>query len=218
MWAAHHPIQFLLLYKDLFGLLIQIFLLLATVALIRVGMKQAIAANAQAAAAIQQVRAADAQATAAQMQVEVARGQLEAVEAQLETARSQFGEQVRQGLTASRPNFKFRDGEPGFTNSPVIIRNVGPGVAHRTTWSFVVPKNLDLQNKVYEIGTLGVDQEMPIPWPFDATYPRLQTRMMMDHEIRIECMDDAGRLSFTIARMNEQGDFITHSERMNPQV
>jgi hypothetical protein len=93
----------LLLYKDVIGLLIQGGLLLATFALIRVGAKQARAADAQANAAIQQVRAADPQASAAQMQSEFARQQVEAAEAQLANAKSQFQEQVRQGLTASRP-------------------------------------------------------------------------------------------------------------------
>jgi hypothetical protein len=90
MWALRHPILFLLAYKDVIGLVIQAGLLIATTVLIRVGAKQARAADAQANAAIQQVRAADAQANAAQMQVAVAQQQLEAVEAQLETARSQF--------------------------------------------------------------------------------------------------------------------------------
>jgi hypothetical protein len=217
MWSLHHPILFLLLYKDVLGMLIQAGLLLATFALIRVGAKQAKAADAQANAATRQVRAADAQASAAQMQLEFARQQVEAAEAQLANSKSQFQEQVRQGLAASRPNFKFRDGDPGFSTSPVVIRNTGPGVAYRITWRFVNPKNRQLENSVYEIGTLGANQEMEIPWEFDTQNPRLQTRMMIEHEIRVECMDGAGRLYYTRAKMNGQGDFITHSEQIEPE-
>jgi hypothetical protein len=82
MWSHHHPILFLLLYKDVISLLIQAGLLIATFALIRVGWKQAKAADAQAVAAIQQVKAADVQARSAQAQVEVARQQVEAAEVQ----------------------------------------------------------------------------------------------------------------------------------------
>lgn len=198
MWTLRHPIQFLLAYKDVVGLFIQALLFLATLGLIRVGFKQAKAASAQADAAIQQVRAAEEQVKAAQAQVSVARQQVEIAQSQVDTARAQFGEQVRQGLTSSRPNFKFRDGEPGYTNSSVIIRNVGPGVAYRITWKFVAPKNADLQGRVYEMGILGANQEMAVPWPFDKTYPRLQAQMMLHEQIRVECMDDAGRMYYTL--------------------
>jgi hypothetical protein len=150
------------------------------------------------------------------MQSEFTRQQVEAAEAQLENSRSQFQEQVRQGLASSRPNFKFRDGEPGFSTSAVVIRNTGPGVAYRITWRFVNPKNRQLENSVYKMGTLAANHEMPIPWDFDKQNPRLQTRMMVDHDIRVECMDGAGRLYYTIVKMNEQGDFITHSDQIEP--
>jgi hypothetical protein len=67
------------------------------------------------------------------------------------------------------------------------------------------------------MGSLGVNQEMQVPWPFDTQNPRLQVRMMVDHQIRVECMDDAGRLYYTVATMNAQGDFMTHSERVEPE-
>jgi hypothetical protein len=88
-------------------------------------------------------------------------------------------------------------------------------VAYRTVWRFLKPENNDLVNQIYEIGTLGVDQEMPLPWEFDTAYPRLQTRMMVKNDIRVECMDDAGRLYYTVARMNDQGDFITRTDRVD---
>ena len=72
-WALHHPILFLILYKDVVGLLIQAGLLLATGALIWVGTKQAKAADAQAKAAIEQVKAAQVQTVVAQAQAQTYR-------------------------------------------------------------------------------------------------------------------------------------------------
>jgi hypothetical protein len=225
VYAIYHPVKFLLVYKDLVGLLIQLGLLFATVGLIRVGSRQAKAAHAQATAAnqqviaaLQQVKAANAQAKAAEAQVEVALQQVDLAKAQLENATSQLREQVHQGSTSSRPHFEFRDGDPHFSTSPVVIRNVGPGVAYRVTWRFVKPRNADLTAAVYEVGTLAVDQERAVPWPFDKDNPRLKMSMMDEHGIRVEYMDDAGRMYYTIAKVEGPNDgFAIDSGPIGPQ-
>jgi hypothetical protein len=173
MWALHHPILFLLLYKDVIGLLIQAGLLLATGALIWVGTKQAKAADAQANAAIQQIKAAEVQAKAAQAQAEAA-------VAQVEVARSQLQAMVSQGSLNIRPIFKFRIIESGYTNTAVFIKNVGSGPAFNTKWKFVRPPNAALADQVYPIGTLAVDQEEEMPWPFDKDDPKLKAGMVDD--------------------------------------
>jgi hypothetical protein len=58
-------------YKDQLGLLIQALLFIATIVLIRVGWKQAIAADAQAKAAAAQVAAANEQANTAKTQLDM---------------------------------------------------------------------------------------------------------------------------------------------------
>ena len=68
--------RFLESYKDQIGLLIQALLLVATIILIRVGLKQAKAADAQAKAADQQVKAAESQVTVANAQALTAQRQL----------------------------------------------------------------------------------------------------------------------------------------------
>jgi hypothetical protein len=156
MWALHHPILFLLLYKDVIGLLIQSGLLLATGFLLWVGTKQAKAADAQASAAIQQVDVARSQARAALAQAQAAA-------AQVEVARAQLQVMIRQGSINIRPIFKFRIAEHGFVNTPVIIKNVGSGTAFETRWTFVRSPNTASADQVYPIGTLGVGQEEEMP-------------------------------------------------------
>lgn len=216
MRTLQQSVQFLLVYKDLVGLVIQVGLLLATFALISVVGKQAKAAAAQANAAIKQVRAADAQAEAAYNHAELAKKQLQVAERQLETAKSKFEEQVYEGITSSRPNFKFRDADPGFKTSPVMIKNLGPGIAYRVNWRFLAAGDSNLQNQVYELGSLAVGQEVAIPWGFNKEFPRLQTRMLDENGIRVECMDAAGRLYSTVAKMNQHSDFVTDTERVLP--
>jgi hypothetical protein len=162
------------------------------------------------------VRAADAQTEAAYNHAELARKQLQVVERQLETANSKFEEQVCEGITAGRPNFKFRDADPGFKTSPVMIRNVGPGAAYRINWRFLAADDNNMQNQVYELGSLGVGQEVALPWGFTKEFPRLQTRMLDENGIRVECLDAAGRLYSTVARMNQNSDFVTDTERVLP--
>jgi hypothetical protein len=194
MWIVRHTVEFLLIYKDLVGILLQIVLLFA----------------------VQQVRAADAQAEAAHIQAEIGRQQLKVVSGQLETAKAQSEEEIRQGVMASRPNLRFRDADPGFTTSPVVIRNDGPGVAYRTNWRFVSPENPSLENRICEIGTLEVGQEMAIPWGFDKEYPRLQTRLIDEHGVRVECMDVTGRLYTTTLKIDQQNLFVVESEQVLP--
>jgi hypothetical protein len=220
MYAIHHPIKFLLVYKDLFGLVIQLGLLLATAALIRVGSRQAKAAKAQATAAnqqviaaLQQVTAANAQAKAAEAQVAVALQQVELTKAQVKTAALQFQASVTHGAASMRPIFKFRIAERGFVSTPVIIKNVGFGAAFNTTWKFVRPPNAACEDHVYPIGTLSVDQEEVMPWPFDMENPRLQARMVDEkYGINVECIDAIGNSYTTIVTKDDQDSFMTDSD------
>jgi hypothetical protein len=100
MWALHHPILFLFLYKDVIGLLIQAGLLLATGGLIRVGTKQAKAADAQAKAAIEQVKSAQVQTVVAQAQADAAAAQVEVARSQLRVYERQY-EIMSDALVAS---------------------------------------------------------------------------------------------------------------------
>lgn len=176
----------LVAYKDLISLLIQAGLLVATFFLIRVGAKQAKAADAQSKAAIQQV---------------------EAAKAQVDIARLQFEEMLLQGNTERRLVFKINDSNPNFVDSPAIIRNVGNGVAFDTTWRFV--KHHGRAQDVL-IGTLAVNQEMPIPWPTEPNYPGLPSSMICGDGIWIECNDAARKHHSVIVRGSGNGLFITY--------
>jgi hypothetical protein len=210
-------VSYLLTYRDLIGLAIQACLLFMIFALIRALAQQTRAASAQAKAAMQQVRAADLQAEQAHIHAELLRAQIRAAEQHVEKTKAREEDQVRKEIFSSRPNFRFRDADPGFKTSPVMIRNVGPGVAYRTTWRFLSPNKPELLNQVFEIGTLAIGQEIAIPWGVDKETPRLQTRLLDEYGIRVECMDGEGRLYSTVARLNGQSEFLTDSERILPE-
>ena len=63
-------------------------------------------------------------------------------------------------LSVELEMLKFRDADPGFKTSPVMIKNVGPGVAYRVNWRFLAAGDSNMQNQVYELGSLAVGQEV----------------------------------------------------------
>jgi hypothetical protein len=218
MLIVRQAVDFLLAHKDLVSLALQAILLFVAFALIRMAAAQATAANLQAKAALQQVRAADGQAEAAHILTESVKQQLKIIVVQLEKAKSQLEEEAGKQTLAIQPNLKLRDADPGFETSPVMMKNEGPGVAYRINWRFVAPTNAALSNRVCEVGILQVGQEIAIPWGFDKDYPRLQSRLLDENGIRIECMDAKGRLYATTARMNQQKQIILENEQVLPEI
>jgi hypothetical protein len=209
MWSLRHPVQFLILYKDVAALLIQAGLLAATFALIWVGTRQAKAAKAQARAANRQVKAAEAQALAAAAQVEVARQQVELLRAQVETANAQFGEMQIQGQTARLPIFKVKERNHAFENSAAVLMNVGPGAAFKIKWKFLSAKNKDWESRVYDIGMLAAGRETDMPWPDNPTH-KLSASMITEGGISIDFEDAAKQPHTTIVKRTEMGEFISY--------
>jgi hypothetical protein len=126
--------------KDLITIAIQLGLLFATYVLIKVGQKQAKAADAQA-------QAADRQAMAAEAQVAV--------------AHAQVSEMLSQGTAARRPFFKIKSLDPIHFKGAAILCNVGQGIALRTTWRFANPGP---GQWIYELGAVAVGMEINMPW------------------------------------------------------
>jgi hypothetical protein len=217
MWALRHPILFLLAYKDVVALLIQLGLLGATVALIWVGTRQAKAARSQARAATRQVKAAqeqikaaEAQARAAVAQVAVAQQQAELLRAQVEVAKAQSVEMQLQGQAARLPVFKVRERNHAFQNSAAVLLNVGAGPAFDIKWKFVSSKNKNWESRVYEIGTLAAGSEMDMEFPDDAETHNLRASMINEDGISIECIDAAKQSHTTIVKRSENSEFITY--------
>jgi hypothetical protein len=217
MWSLHHPVLFLLLYKDVIALLIQGGLLVTTFALIWVGARQAKAAKAQARAANrqvkaaqEQVKAAEAQAKAAEAQVNVELQQLELLRAQVEAANAQSAEMQLQGQAARLPVFKVRERNHAYQNSAAVLLNAGTGPAFEIKWRFLNPKNKNWENRVWDIGTLAATMEMDIPWPDDLETSKLRAGMINEDGISIECTDTAKRRHLTVVKRSKNGEFITY--------
>jgi hypothetical protein len=217
MWVLQHPILFLLAYKEVVGLLIQLGLLVATFALIRVGVRQARAARSQARAANRQVRAAQeqieaakAQARAAEAQVTVVQQQVQLLRTQVEIAIAQSEEMKLQGQAARLPVFKVWERDSAYQNSPAVLLNAGAGPAFDIQWRFLKPRNELWKYSVYALGTLAAGSQMDIDWSDDTELHKLRANMIDEHGISIECVDTAKQRHTTVVKRTETGEFRSY--------
>jgi hypothetical protein len=108
-----------------------------------------------------------------------------------------------QGEASRRPFFKLKKAEPSNTRSPLVLVNVGPGVALDVWWKFLDPKIKHPNH--FSIGAVGVGMAMGLPIQMDY---KLQINTFGPDGIRIEYKDTSGKGYWTKISMSEQKYFV----------
>lgn len=191
--------------KDVIETVLQIALLVATVALVLVGWRQAVAAGKQAVAAGKQAVAAGLQVDAANLQVEAAQRQIEASERQLQ-------EVSFQGRASRRP-FIIIEIEKTQQGNQTAVCNKGPGIAYDVKWRFLS----GIQHLEYEQpGSLGVNIPVPVYYRVDQRIAPVRSTLSLEQitnqkGVRFDYKDSAGTLYWTKITRSPEGYLYTET-------